>query len=133
MSESIVSVISEGNGTKFIGSIEETIDILMAPLFSGRVYPNFLPFNPTYPCMVYQMIASTKVYSHSGYSGLANPRFQFEVYSKSLQQAKEKIMEIKQTLHATGEPFFCKNEHSSFNNDVKIHVARMDWTLRHKE
>ena len=113
--------------------IEETVDTLMAPLFSNRVYPNFLPFNPTYPCMVYQMIASTKVYSHEGYSGLSNPRFQFEIYSKSLKEAREKVEEIKTTLHATGSPYFCKNEHSSFNNDAKIHVARMDWTLRHKE
>ncbi len=113
--------------------IEEDLFAYLSPLFSSRVYADFLPVNPTYPCCAYQMIASTKIYSHEGYSGLANPRFQLEVYSRTRKEAREKIAEIRDILHATGRPFFCKNEHGSFNNDAKVHVARMDWTLRHKE
>lgn len=53
-----------------------------------RLYPNILPQNPTLPAIVYQRIATTRVNSLSGPSGLATPRFQFTCWATTYGGAK---------------------------------------------
>lgn len=70
----------------------------LTALISTRVYPLRLPESPTYPSVTYQRISAPRIHSHSGPSGLAFPRFQFDCYSPTYLGAKAVATQVRLAL-----------------------------------
>ena len=63
-----------------------------------RIYPLVMPTQPTFPCIVYQVVASTRTYSHSGFSHLFQPRIQFSCWATTYAEAKDVASKLKAAL-----------------------------------
>ncbi len=70
----------------------------LAELVSTRIYPLLLPPPPDpeimpqpeyLPALVYNKISGPRVYSHSGDSGLENPRYQIDCWSEDPDTAEQ--------------------------------------------
>ena len=70
----------------------------LSALIGTRLYPLRLPENPTYGAVTYHRISGPRVQSHSGPSGLAYPRFQFDCYATSYLGAKNVATQVRIAL-----------------------------------
>lgn len=64
-------------------------DATIAPLLSDRLYPVDLDSPPAYPAATYFRVDRPVVLSHSGDSGLSNPRYQFDLYAETHEELVE--------------------------------------------
>ena len=56
----------------------------LTAIVADSIYPDHARQGATLPSVVYCRVSGVRVSSLSGYSGLENPRFQFDVYSESV-------------------------------------------------
>lgn len=81
-------------------TIEEGLVAFVAancPAAGGQLLPR-IPKNPSFPLHTYQRISGPRDHSHSGPSGLANPRFQINTYARKLTQAKAAAEELRRAM-----------------------------------
>lgn len=55
----------------------------LSALVATRIYPGGKPQGATLPVLAYNRISTQRQYSHSGYSGLQRPRFQFDLWAST--------------------------------------------------
>ena len=65
------------------------------PLAGPRVYPQRLPQNVTLPAISYFQVSGYRFGSHSGFSGLARNRYQFNCTGSRYEDAKELAAQLK--------------------------------------
>jgi len=61
-------------------------DANISSLVSTRIYYQYLPQNPVYPLIRYQVISDESLYSNDGDIGLDRPRIQFDSDSDDSEQ-----------------------------------------------
>src|SRR5690554_4182708 len=60
-----------------------SIEIAIATLIGGNIYPAALPQKPVYPAVTYQAVTGNTDYSFDGPSGLVMTRMQLDLYANS--------------------------------------------------
>ena len=95
-------------------------------LNEGRVYPQNLPHDPDLPAQTYNIISSTRTYSHSGDSGAPRKRVQIDSWAESYGQAKQMA---EQTIAALSGFM------GVMNQDTTVGVSHMENEMdaRHPE
>lgn len=71
--------------------LEDTIDT--------RVYPMFLPQNPTLPAITYQRVSGERDRSLTGLNSLSHPRIQFDCWAETYAEAKTLGEEVISALN----------------------------------
>lgn len=73
-------------------------DSAVSALIGTRLYPQKLPQDPTYPAATYQRIDGPRLYDHGGATGLAEGRFQFDVWATTYSSAKAVAAAVRAAL-----------------------------------
>lgn len=68
-------------------SVESTINGILEGV-GLTIYGVRAPDEVTFPYSTFTKITAGRIYSHDGYSKISRPRFQIEVYARSLHSAK---------------------------------------------
>lgn len=116
----------------------------VASLAAGRVYPGHLPQKPTLPAIVMHRISGPREHSHDGSSGLAHPRFQFDVWAgshvkaKALAEAVRAAMDgFRGTMGGAGgvevSGCFLEDDDDGYDDALELFVWRMDFIVWHAE
>lgn len=66
----------------------------MTALIGDRMYPTNIPEGATLPLVTYQRISTPRLRSHNGPSGLAHPRFQFNCWGRSYDEASRVAQQL---------------------------------------
>lgn len=70
----------------------------VAALVRTRIYPMFLPQDPTLPAIVYQKISGPRSYSHGGDQNLTFTRYQFSCWATTYAGAKALATQLRNCL-----------------------------------
>jgi hypothetical protein len=70
----------------------------LIPYVGSRVYPVKMPQNASLPVITFQRISGERVFAMDKGSGLAFPRFQIDVWSKSYKEVKEIAEQVRLAL-----------------------------------
>ena len=92
-------------------------DVTLAALVGSRIYPLVRPQNCALPAITYQRISAPRVTSHTGDSGLLNPRYQFSCWSDSYLEARE-MAERLEVLFGGASGLFAGEQASFVDNDL---------------
>ena len=112
----------------------------LSALIGTRIYPLRMPQNPTLPAVVYQRISTPRTYSHSGYSNLADPRFQFSVWAESYSGALAVAEQLRDAINGfTGSgsiPVYSSqiaNESDDYEPSTELYRILIDAFIAHRE
>ena len=116
----------------------------LAALIGTRVSPLRLPENPTYPVVTYQRISAPRIQSHTGPSGLAYPRFQFDCYATTYLRAKHVAEQVRLALDgyvgtmggAAGVPVsssLIQSDRDDYDPTTRIWRISLDFIIGHQE
>lgn len=122
-------------------------DAPLAALVGTRLYPNVLPQrNLTLPAIVWQRIATTRVNSLSGPSGLATPRFQFTCWAATYAAAQAVAEALRTALDGytgaagayTVSDAILEDEGDMYEPSIGLkekeaYGVRVDYTIWHPE
>ena len=107
-------------------------DATLAALVGTRIYPLKRPQNCALPAITYQRISAPRVTSHSGDSGLLNPRYQFNCWSESYLEARsmaerlEKLFNGKSGMFPGAQASFVDNDLDDSDAEVGEFRAIVD-------
>ena len=68
-------------------------------IISQRVYNNIAPQGATIPHIVFRRVSAQRDLTHSGPSGVARARFQFDCLGKTPTEAKQIAANLRNALH----------------------------------
>lgn len=116
----------------------------VAALVASRVYPKQMPQAPTYPAIVYHRISGPREHSQTGSSGLAHPRFQFDLYARSYAGAKNLSEKVRLAFDdfrgsmggGSGvevDAVFLEDDGDDYDDDLQVYMFRVDYTFWHGE
>lgn len=116
----------------------------LTALVSTRIYPQPLPQGATLPAVTYKRISTPRVMSHSGASGLAMPRFQFDCWSEDVLEARQVANQVRIALTAfrgtmggaggvSVQGGFPKNELGDYDPTPGRYRAILDVVIHHQE
>ena len=127
-------------------TIEEAIrDILVTDngvkAITTRVYPGYVPQDPTYPLIVYMKVTGERDHHVQGPSGFAHPRFQVEAWAETYAAAKALANAIRAKLDGyTGTTGTVKirstlieSEQDIYESALPCHRISMDFIVWHDE
>jgi hypothetical protein len=106
---------------------------------SSRVYPAKLPQAPTLPAVTYQRVTGNRVHSTQGPSGLANPRYQVDVWARTYVEMLTVAKAVRQGLDGyqgeAGAWFspLCVNDFDFYEPGVDLHRRTLDFSIWHQE
>jgi len=99
-------------------------------LANVRSYPEIAPPKAVEPYVVYTQVAGRRIGDLGGDAGLANPRYQFDVYSKVKLVGSDLKTPIRSALLA--EPLLNAvfiSDGSGYEPDTKLYRHRQDFSL----
>lgn len=107
----------------------------------GRVYPKHLPENTPYPAIAYHRISTPREHSHDGPSGLAHPRFQFDLYARTYAGISELAEGVRASLDGYKgllggvdvQGVFLEDDDDGYDDDLEVFWRRLDFTVWHNE
>lgn len=106
-------------------------------LCAERIYPLRAPDAAVMPYIVYRRVSSNHVASHSGNSGLSNPRFQLDCYAEDYLQAKQLAEQCVSALHGHKggniQAAFVEDENDLIETDTNYYRVAVDVKLWHTE
>jgi hypothetical protein len=123
----------------------------LTALVSTRIYPRRAPQEVTAPYVIFQRISTIRDHSHSGPSGLANPRYQFDAYAATPEEADAISDQIRLALDGytgtvtSGESpalfpdvwiqgIFAEDERDiTFDDKAELHRTSSDFFIFHRE
>ena len=106
-----------------------------------RVYPGKLPQNPTFPALTYQRASGARVSSIYGPSGLANPRFQIDVWAQTFTSMVDVAALVREGLDGfrgvvSGVrigSIVCVGDFDNYEPGVELHRRTIDFSIWHHE
>lgn len=124
--------------------IEQAIVSLLqthVTLVSNRIYPLVMPQNSPLPTVVYQRISGPRIYSQSGASGLAYPRFQFSCWGTTYASVKAVAEQVRQALSGyrgivegvSIQGAFIAGDVDDFEPDTGLYRSTLDFIIWHSE
>lgn len=117
----------------------------LSALISSRVYPIRLPQGTTLPAICYQDISAAFTQAHGEKSALPRPRFQFTIYSETVEVANSVGAALKACIDGykgnmgTGayitkvEACLLKNELSNDDPETGVYLRYQDYVIQYKE
>lgn len=112
-------------------SVEDTIEKLLAPLVSDRVYPDTTPDRPAFPLIIYQQVGgSAGWYVDGTMPDHKNARLQLHVWAKTRTEASDIARRVENTIcasHLVARPFGAFV--STYNDVLKIYGTRQDFGI----
>ena len=90
-----MATVEENLYTLFTGSTA------IAAVVGTRVYPVMAPQNATYPCLVYTRVSTPRFHTHDGASGMAQPRFQINLWADSFSAARTLADTVRTAVDGT--------------------------------
>lgn len=109
-------------------------------LVSNRVYPSMLPQNVVFPAIVYQVISGARESNFGADTGNVRHRVQVTVFGekKGGQKAVLDILEqvrfaLQRYSDSDIDDVYVEGESRDYDDDLKIHIARMDFMIWYKE
>lgn len=108
---------------------------------ADRLYPKVLPQDPSYPAGVYHKVSGAREHSHDGASGLARPRFQFDLYATSYAAAIALATAVREAIDGfkgisagvSIEGCFLEDEDDGYDDELKVYWVRQDYAIWHNE
>ncbi len=104
---------------------------------ADRIYPLRMADKAAFPCIVYHLVSNPREISHSGNSGLANPRFQLDCYADDYLKAKQLAQQCVSALHGYkgGEiqAAFIEDENDLLETDTRVYRVAVDVKIWHTE
>jgi hypothetical protein len=112
----------------------------LTALVSTRVHAGIAPQGGTLPAVVYRRISANRELVHSGVSGVARSRFQFDCLAKTPLEAKQVAAQVRKALHGYsgtigGETIMrseAVNETDAFDADLGAAVF-IDFFISYRE
>lgn len=113
-------------------------------LVGTRVYPVIAPQAATLPLIVYTLISGQQEESHSGASGLARPRYQFDCYAETITAAFALGEAVRLAIHGfagtlggaggvTCGGILFAGKRVLYEPETKIHRVSIDYFIWHEE
>lgn len=105
----------------------------------GRVYPEFLPQEATYPAITYQEISLFDEFVIDGDIGLDKSRFQIDVYANTYEEVRKLAYDVHQILKdyksqtVYGVRRLSRNDLSRLEGDTIYRRVSLDYYITHKE
>jgi hypothetical protein len=111
--------------------IQEQVFSALAPLVSGRVYPNTAPDKPTTPYIVYTRVASTPENTLDDGQSIQQTRLQIDIYDKTYAgvQALAQLVEAALTVAPIGAIQLLDQD--QYEPEVKLHRVIHDYSIWH--
>ena len=114
-------------------------DATLAALVGNRIYPLVRPQNAALPAITYQRISAPRTASHSGDSGLTNPRYQFNCWASTYREARQIAERLVTVFHGQRgmmpgiQAGFVDNDLDDYTSDVREYRAIVDVLLWYQE
>ena len=100
-------------------------------LADSRIYPVIGPDKPQSPYVAYQAIFSNSENVLDGSSGLVNTRVQFDVYSKSYNEARQLFAQIDTLMNLWTTKNVSLGSSDGFESAVKRYRVSGDYSIWH--
>ena len=118
-----------------------TTDAGFSALVGSRVYPLQIPQDAALPATAYQRISGLQVFSLSGSSGLARPRFQlthvadeYSVVNGVANAARAALNGYRNTIAGVEvQAAFLENDDDAYARETGLFVIRQDYFIWHVE
>ena len=117
-------------------------DAGITALVGSRIYALMLPQGVTYPAITYQRVSGPREYAMGGPAGVANPRFQIDIYSDTgYLAAKQVAGAVRSALSGysgamggeTAQTVILSDERDIFEDDTGLWRVSTDYTIWHDE
>lgn len=96
---------------------------------SARIYPVYLPQDPTLPAMSYQRISSQPQVSMGGFCNLDNPRIQIDCWATSYSAVKGMAEAVRDAMmSAAGFNALEISDQDLFEPDLEIYRVSIDFS-----
>ena len=96
---------------------------------SARIYPVYLPQDPTYPAISYQRISSQPHVSMGGFCNLDNPRIQIDCWATSYSDAKGMAEAVRDAMmSASAFNALEISDQDLFEPDLEIYRVSIDFS-----
>lgn len=70
----------------------------LSALVGSRIYPNIIPQNSTYPCIIYGRVAAEHFHCMEGSSGLVAETYQIDIFATSKSSAEAIAEQVRLAL-----------------------------------
>jgi hypothetical protein len=123
--------------------VEETIYSLLSAqdspasawntLMGARIYPSVGIQNPPLPYAVFQRVTTGDENTTSGFSGLINYGFQFDIYSDTLSECLTAATHLHTLLTASALRALRTMQISGFEDETKLYRVTADYSIWSRE
>jgi len=105
------------------------------------IYPQIVPQNATYPCVVFQRISGERVSAMGSDSGLARLRLQVSSYADTYSDAKTVAEQVRTALQrhratigaVVVQDIYIEGEVDIYEPDTKKHRVSQDYDVAYEE
>jgi len=102
------------------------------------IYPVMAPLIATVPYIVYFKVSGSRQYTHQGYNGIQNPRYQISVYDDSYLDAKNTAEIVKLALEAWSgsnhiQNIQIENDLDLIDEETKLYHVVVDFFITYGE
>lgn len=109
--------------------IEIAIVAALTSAFSGRVYPQRLPDQPTYPAMTYAVVGGGPLSTLCGRTNLNNFRYRFDIYAETQAQ----LLTLRDALVNAMDSFSFRSVHAmeldGYEPEVNVMRRTLDYSI----
>lgn len=116
----------------------------VAAKVGNRVHLKQLPQRSTLPAIVIHKVSGPREHSHDGSSGLARPRFQFDMYAATAEAANDLAEKVRLALDGfrgtmggvSGvrvDGVFLENERDDYDDSAEVQAVSQDYIVWHGE
>lgn len=113
-------------------TVEADLKTLLAPLVSGRVYPDLAPLGAARPCITYQQVGGESVsFVERALPSKENARMQVNVWADTRADAKAiiKLAEAALITAATMQVEAIGASQATYEPDTKVYGAMQDFSV----
>lgn len=126
-----------------VSILQNNVDV--SALVSDRIYAFRLPQVVTLPAITYQRVSTYRIMTHDQtYTGLSNPRFQFNLYANSINVCKQMALAVRKAfLGYQGEidlidkvnvyAILAETEIDVIEADLDLYYTIVDYKFSHNE
>jgi uncharacterized protein DUF3168 len=109
--------------------IETALYTALQSAFSGRVYPQRLPDQPTYPCLRYYVVGGGPLSTMCGRTNLNNYRYRFDIYART----QAEVLSLRDAVVTAMDSFGFKSvsamELDGYEPEVNVMRRTLDYSI----
>ncbi len=109
----------------------------VSALVGTRIYPERLPQEPTYPCLLYLRVDITPDYSQDGEDETHNGRWQISAFAKTYSDSQSLVSVVRQAMRGwqavSGCPAYFLNQQPIPQPQTQVYQQALDFDLYWRE